>query len=147
MSGYIGFEDHLENSPFLQFILSDKNILFIKHQTEHFLKGFHPDGKPIRIDKDPIYKTILNFYSKNKHIQRGDIHSRYHQCNDIFRSQLKELNDQVIVFLVDYIKAQILHETRFRTFNPWDANLITRKNITLKKTNKIKNAPEIEPRY
>lgn len=147
MTGYIGFENHLENSPFLQFVISHENLTFVKNQAEFFLKDFHPDGLPVRIDRKAIKELLLSFYSKNLHIHRGDIFSRYHQLNDGFQNQLKELNDKAIVYLVDYIKAEILNETRFRGFNVWDAELTTRNNTTLKQTNKIKHAPEIQPRY
>lgn len=147
MNGYIGYENHLENSPFLKYLLSSENITFVKKRAEFFLKDFHPDKKTIQINNEVVKDFLLEFYHKKQYVHRGDIYSRYHHQVEKYKNELKELNQMVVVELVESIKAKILHETRYRGFNPWDANLLTRQTITnLPQRKKIQHNT-FEPRY
>lgn len=146
MSGYLGFEQNLKNNDFLQFLLSDINLNFIKKQVEHFVKDVHPKKMKIEVTKKAIRETVLNTYHKFRHVQTGDIHSRFYQCNDVFRSRLKELNDQVILFVVDYIQTQIATQHRYDGFSKWEADLISRGKSDIKMNHRVKSSV-IEPRY
>ena len=147
MSGYLGFENEYKNSPFLQFIISDENINFIKNQSEYFLRDVHPDKIEVVVPKKLIYDFILKVYFSKQYVSVGDIHSRFHQCNDVFQDKLKKLNHIVIKEIIEIVKLDIHEQTRYRGFSVWKADTLTRNNHTIKLNRRKKNAFTIEPRY
>lgn len=147
MSGYLGFENDYKNNQFLQFILSDKNIEFIKKQTEYFLRDAHPDKLQVVLPKKLIYDYIIRIYYSKLHVSIGDIHSRFHQCNDMFQNRLKELNNIVMKQIIETVKLDIDEQTRYRGFSVWKADMMTRNNNSIKLNRKKKNSFSIESRY
>jgi len=147
MASYVGFETHLKNSPFLQYILSEENISFVKKIAENDLKDFHPDKKIIQITPELIKQLLLQNYNDKKYVNRGDMFSRIHQKTDDFRDELKQINYLVINHLVSSTKTMILEETQYRGFTPWKADLNTRQDKTTLIRTKKRNQTSFEPRY
>lgn len=148
MSSYVGFETHLKDSTFLQCILSQENISFVKTMAENDLKDFHPDKKIIQIRPELIKELLLQNYTNKTYVQRGDMFSRFHQKTDDYRNELKQINYVVINHIVSSTKTMILEETQNRGFTPWDADLKTRQDkTTLTTRTKKLNQNSFEPRY
>ncbi len=147
MSGYLGFENDYKSNPFLQFILSKENKNFIKNQSEYFLRDAHPDGHKVIVPDELIMNMLLKIYYSKYHVSIGDIHSRYHQCNDMFQNRLRILNDKVIRDIIELVKLDIDERTRYRGFSVWKADALTRNNNSIQLNRKKKMEFSIESRY
>jgi hypothetical protein len=86
-----------------KFLFSDENLTRMQDKLTYLLRGVHPEGKKIVVNKEVIANTLSGYFIRQVP-QVGDIFSRYQVVNELVRNDAQELINKTLQTIYDYIK-------------------------------------------
>ena len=117
---HVGWENTSNNSPGLEYLYSQENLLNLQKIITKSLEGVHPEGKNIIVPVENIQNVISNIYENVNRTEIGSIYSRDVIAPAKKRNDVETINKQSIQAIVNMLRSQFEMEANNKKLTVWN---------------------------